>query len=84
METLEQEAGLKAGEKNDSLDLDWCGCLGYCAKSPNLVIDDRYYVFTTSAETVLTDIEEGGEDMEGKEIVIEQQFDALFENDPLS
>lgn len=74
---------MNPGEKNDTLDLDWTGCLGYCAKSPNLVIDDRYYVFTTSSETVMQDIEHGGEDMAGKEILLEQQFDTLFENDPL-
>ncbi len=73
MEEINKKTGLKPGEKNDTMDLDYCGCLGYCAQSPNVEINDTHIILSTSPETVIADIEDGGEDMSGKEIDIEQE-----------
>jgi NADH:ubiquinone oxidoreductase subunit E len=68
MEEITKNTGLKPGKTDEKYDLDYCGCTGYCSRSPNLVIDDKLYVFETSPKTVIEDIAEGGEDMTGKEI----------------
>ncbi len=68
MEEITKSTGVKPGEANEDYDLDYCGCTGYCQRSPNLVIDDKFYVFETNPKTVMEDIAAGGEDMTGKEI----------------
>jgi ferredoxin len=77
MKKIEKEAGLQSGEKNEEMDLDFCGCLGYCSRSPNIEIDDNHIVFSTSVETVMDDLAEGGEDMTGSELSIETNSEKL-------
>lgn len=71
MEEITKSTGVKPGEANEEYDLDYCGCTGFCSRSPNLVIDDKFYVFDSSPKKVMEDIEKGGEDMTGKEIDLE-------------
>ena len=82
MEKISKETGLKPGEKNDSIDLDFCGCLGYCSKSPNIEIDETNIVFSAEEESVMKEIESGGEDMSGQEIEVDShkslEDDELF------
>lgn len=73
MKKISEETGLKPGEKNDRMDLDYCGCLGYCARSPNVMIDDKNIVFSASPETVMEEIEEGGEDMTGNITILDEK-----------
>lgn len=68
MEEITKSTGVRPGQISEEYDLDYCGCTGYCARSPNLVIDDKFYVFSTSPKTVIEDIAVGGEDMTGREI----------------
>ncbi len=68
METIEKATGLNPGERNDNIDLDWCGCLGFCGRSPNVAIDDTRYIITADRESVMKKIEEGGEEITKKEI----------------
>lgn len=72
MKKISDETGLKPGEKNEAIDLDYCGCLGYCARSPNVLINDDHIVFSTSEETVMQEIEAGGEDMSGRELILDE------------
>lgn len=82
MEKITEETGLKPGDSNDTIDLDWCGCLGYCSQSPNIEIDETNIIFSTSSETVMQDIDDGGEDMSGDDITLENVYNVL-ENDTL-
>ncbi len=81
MEAIHKGAGLRPGEKNDKIDLDWCGCLGYCSKSPNVEVDDNSIVFSSKPKTIMSEIESGGEDVSGRELDIEsaeEYFDNNF------
>jgi len=69
MAEITKNTGVEPGKSNDQYDVDYSfGCTGYCARSPNVVIDDKFYVFDTSPSHVIEDIASGGEDMTGKEI----------------
>lgn len=69
MNEITKSTGVKPGTQSDQYDVDYSfGCTGYCARSPNLVIDDKFYVFDTRPNQVMEDIEKGGEDMTGREI----------------
>ncbi len=72
MKKISDETGLKPGEKNDTMDLDYCGCLGYCARSPNVLINDKNIIFSTDTEQVMKEIEAGGEDMTGNIIILDE------------
>jgi NADH:ubiquinone oxidoreductase subunit E len=56
MEKLSSFFGLKSGEKNDRIDLDYCRCLGFCSEAPNVAVDDTF-VTNTNANTVTEDME---------------------------
>lgn len=73
MNKISEVSGLKPGEKNDTMDLDYCGCLGYCARSPNVMIDDKNIVFSAEADTVMKEIEDGGEDMTGNITILDEK-----------
>ncbi len=83
MQSITDATGLKPGEKDDTMDLDWCGCLGYCAKSPNVQINDDQYIFTAKPDTIMQDIQQGGVNMVGKELDIERVYQDLFKDDIL-
>lgn len=72
MKKISDETGLKPGEKNDTMDLDYCGCLGYCARSPNVLINDKNIIFSTDTEHVMKEIEAGGEDMTGNITILDE------------
>jgi NADH:ubiquinone oxidoreductase subunit E len=40
MEVLAAHFGLKAGQKNEPVDLDFCACVDNCDWGPNVVADD--------------------------------------------
>ena len=57
------------------IDLDYCGCRGFCARSPVVEIDDNNYVFDAKPETIISDIRDGGEDMSGQMFVVDKDGD---------
>ena len=71
MKKIEAETGLKAGQKNDTMDLDYSGCLGKCSRAPNVAIDDDYLIMETSPKTIMEDIEKGGERIEEQVIDVD-------------
>ena len=81
MEEIQKQTGFKPGESHGTMDLDWCGCLGYCGRSPNIAVNEATYIFEASPETVMDDIDHGGEDMTGR--VIDPENIAAFIDDPL-
>ncbi len=56
MEKISKETALEPGEKNNEYDLDYCGCLGWCAKSPCVEIDENKILFSCEPETVMKKI----------------------------
>ncbi|PIT86590.1 MAG: hypothetical protein COU33_02255, partial [Candidatus Magasanikbacteria bacterium CG10_big_fil_rev_8_21_14_0_10_43_6] len=60
MKTLSKETGLQPGDENDTMSLDYCGCLGYCQNSPNVLIGDDHYVFDAEEESVAAQVKMGG------------------------
>jgi NADH:ubiquinone oxidoreductase subunit E len=53
MYALEDFFGLKAGEKNDKIDLDYRSCTGYCEQGPNVVENsDKIYHGSSSSNIV--------------------------------
>lgn len=64
---IKQAFGLKFRSKNDSIDLDYCNCLGYCSSAPNVGVEDNI-IFNADPKTIKQDIEDGGEETEKKDI----------------
>jgi NADH:ubiquinone oxidoreductase subunit E len=77
MNKIEKETGLQPGEENDTLHLDYCGCLGYCQTSPNILINNDHYIFDAEEETVMQEIDAGGVHHPGVEINIDSG-DTIF------
>jgi NADH:ubiquinone oxidoreductase subunit E len=73
MERIEKETGLKAGECNDTIDLDYCACLDACEQAPNVGIDNNI-IHEAEEDTIMEEIERGGVPIETQEIDIDQLF----------
>jgi len=43
MREYEHKFNLKAGEQNDKIDLDFCGCTGHCCNAVNVRKDDKVF-----------------------------------------
>lgn len=71
MKKISEETGLQPGEENDTMGLDYCGCIGYCQTSPNILINDDHYIFEAEEETVIEHINSGGTYHPGVEIDID-------------
>lgn len=78
MENITKASGLQPGEKNDTIDLDYRGCLGYCSKAPNVEINDTHVIFQADPDKIMEEIEEGGEDMSGRVITLDDALDEGF------
>tara|TARA_Y100001970_G_C14213205_1_gene848116 strand:+ start:835 stop:1134 length:300 start_codon:yes stop_codon:yes gene_type:complete len=69
MEGISTGTGLEPGEKNDQYDLDYTGCLGWCAKAPCVETGGKKILFSCEPETVMDRIEKDeGVVMEEEEI----------------
>jgi len=79
MERLEETYSLKAGEKSDTIDLDFSECLGHCSTAPNILLGEDHLVSGVGPDTVVEKIKEGGRDISGQEIDID-----AFAEDALS
>lgn len=58
MEHLEGHYKVKAGEGNDSIDLDYVGCLGHCDFGVNIEVDGEVMT-SVNKDNVIAAIEEG-------------------------
>lgn len=78
MAKIAEQTGLKAGQKNADVDLDYCECLGWCSNSPNVEVDDSRVLFEADPKTIMDRINKGeGADNTGRVINI----DEIFNND---
>ena len=75
MKKIEKETGLKTGESNDTMDIDYCGCLGFCHRAPNVAIDEDKIIHEAKVDTIMDKIEEGGEIIDTQDIDIDQILD---------
>ncbi len=64
METLSKELEVEPGKSNDTYDLSFCGCLGYCSQSPNVLIGEDHIVFDAEVETITEKVKQGGTKLE--------------------
>ena len=62
MDKLQEETGLKPGEKNKEYDIDYCGCLGWCSNSPSIQVDDEKILFEVEEDVMMKRIESGEND----------------------
>lgn len=80
MERLASFFNLKAGEKNDTIDLDYCRCLGFCSEAPNVAVDNTF-VTNTSPDTVVEDMQTKAkkrEDISAHKIDFDEDFLVLL------
>jgi NADH:ubiquinone oxidoreductase subunit E len=80
MEKLSSFFGLKAGEKNDTMHLDYCRCLGFCSEAPNVALDNMFVV-NTSPDTIVEDIQTKAkkrEDISAHKIDFDEDFLVLL------
>ena len=57
---IQQAFGLKFFRTSDSIDLDYCNCLGQCARGPVVAVDDGL-IYTAQEDTIIDHIHRGGE-----------------------
>ena len=83
MRVIEEETGVTAGTSSDAVDLNWCGCLGYCAQSPNVLVGEHGYILCANEKTIMEEIDRGGTAMPGDDRTIDEAYDSYLANDPL-
>ncbi len=57
MKKIEDETGVKAGEKVGDTDLGYCQCVGYCHAGPNVAVNESLIVGAKES-TIMHDIDE--------------------------
>jgi len=74
LDFLIAKLGLKPGEENDTMSLNTSPCMGYCARSPNIRINDDHFIFGANVKNVLSDIEKGGKYVEPQILDLTDDF----------
>ena len=64
MEALSKDLKVEPGESNETHDLSYCGCIGYCSQSPNVLIGEDHIIFDAEVETVTDKVKQGGTKLE--------------------
>lgn len=57
MRKIQENTGLKAGEKNEDVDLNYCNCTGRCHLAPIVAVNGNF-IDEAKEETILADIED--------------------------
>ena len=57
MAALEKIFGISAGNKNESVDLAFCPCTGFCEQGPNVVVNDEQFYLNAKPETIAHELE---------------------------
>lgn len=83
MKTIEDTVGLKHGESNAEVDLNFCSCTGNCHLAPNIVVNGNH-IFEAKPETIMAEIEETAKrPPEDNPTVIDATLDEIMANDIL-
>jgi len=80
MRKIEAETGLKAGEKNEEVDLNYCSCTGHCHLAPVTVVNGNF-IHEGKEETVLQEIEEAATREPQDPGIIDASVDEIMNND---
>lgn len=75
MEAIKEETGLEEGEQNEEYNLDYCGCLGWCSNSPNVLVGEDLMFHDANPDTIMKKIKAG----EGT-VVTKDQIDVVLED----
>ena len=75
MEALQTFFKLKPGELNDTVDLNYCPCTGFCEQGPNVVVDDEKMYYGIKPGEVIDRLQnESAVDL----VIIEKEIDQLL------
>ena len=56
MRKIQESTGLKPGEKNEEIDLNYCACTGNCHLAPSIVVNGNF-IHEGKEETIIEEIE---------------------------
>ena len=80
MKKIEESTGLKHGESNETIDLNYCSCTGNCHLAPNVAVNGNF-VNQANPDTVMDEIEIAAnlkpEDIE----ITDASFEEIANND---
>jgi len=71
MQKISEALQLEPGQTNEQFDLDYCGCLGYCSNSPNVLINQDHIIHDAAVDTVMSEIKKGGKELENRILDVE-------------
>jgi NADH:ubiquinone oxidoreductase subunit E len=57
MEALAENYQTKPGGQNANVDLNFCGCLGYCEQAPAVLVDDTLLIANATMATIVENVE---------------------------
>jgi len=80
MRTIENSVGLKAGEKNNDIDLGFCGCTGHCHMAPVVVVNGNF-IHQAKPENIMNEIEKAANQPPQDSNLIEATVEEAFSND---
>lgn len=83
MKKVEEHVHLSAGTQNDTIDLAYTDCCGYCSHGPNIRVDDSM-IFMADVETVTSEVDaclDGNASEKGQNIIPEITIETIIEND---
>jgi len=80
MRKIEETTGLKAGEKNEDTDLNYCACTGNCHLAPSVVVNGNF-VHEANEETVVEEIEKAATKEPQESNITDATIDDILNND---
>ncbi|MFA6424382.1 MAG: NAD(P)H-dependent oxidoreductase subunit E [Candidatus Magasanikbacteria bacterium] len=80
MRKIESDTGLKAGEKNDKVDLNFCSCTGNCHLAPIVAVNGNF-IHEAKEETILKEIEEAATREPQDPGIIDASVEEVLNND---
>lgn len=80
MRKIEAETGLKAGEKNEENDVNYCACTGYCHMAPSVAVDGNM-IHEGKEETIMAEIEKAAANGPQESSITDATVDEIMTND---
>jgi NADH:ubiquinone oxidoreductase subunit E len=80
MKKIEEATGLKPGEKNEEIDLNYCSCTGNCHLAPSVVVNGNF-VHEANPDTIMNEIETAALKEPQESTVTDATIDEILNND---
>ncbi|EKD43226.1 MAG: hypothetical protein ACD_72C00403G0001 [uncultured bacterium] len=80
MRKLETETGLKSGEHNEEMDLNYCACTGNCHLAPSVMVNGNF-VHEAKEETIMKDIADAANKPPQETGVSDATIEEILNND---